>query len=69
MRTWLTAGNLTIKVQRTVAGAYEKIDGTNTTYKMNCPNGWSDHEKVAAEDQEVYIIDKIFFEEAGVRSA
>ncbi len=66
--TWLEAGTVSVKVQRTVAGAFELLDGTNDTFPMMVKNDLGRIEKISYGDQEVYFINKLIMEQSGVAS-
>ena len=68
LREWLSSGVINLKIQRKVAGDFEKLDGTYTQIQVLAQKGWADIQKIAMEDGEMYEIGKMVFEEAGQRS-
>ena len=65
---WQHTSPFTLKIQRTLAGAFEYPDGTYITYTVLLQKGFAGAQKISKGDQEYYEIGKVIFEEAGVRS-
>lgn len=65
---WVSSGSVNIKFQRTVGGAFELLDGINTTFPMAPKNDIGFIEKRANGDQEVYFVDKLMMEQTGTAS-
>jgi len=64
--TWQQANTLQVEVIRDGANKV-KIDGTNTIYPVLCSKGLADTEKMN-EDQEIFRIDNLNFEQRGAAS-
>ena len=68
LKSWLASGSVTIKFQRTAAGAFEKLDGTYENFPMMPKNDLGFIEKIAHGDQEFYYVDKLLMEQTGTAS-
>ncbi|MCP4651715.1 MAG: hypothetical protein GY853_16760 [PVC group bacterium] len=68
LNTWLDSGSVTIKLQRKVAGTFQKLDGVNTSFPMMLKNSLGEIEKITFADGEFYTISKLIFEQTGVAS-
>ena len=65
LRSWQLAGSMALRVQRKVAGDFEKMDGTHTYYPV-LSKGIADVTKIEGDDGEHYEVGKIQFELAGI---